>query len=92
MSTKPQEGPVKEQKHQERQQLTATIGRHVMNALGQPADMHGVHVRPLWDDHYRVNILLGMDAASVRIGYSYFLVTDANGNIVDSVPKITRQY
>jgi len=92
MSTKPQEGPVKEQKHQERQQLSAAIGRHVMNALGQPADLHRVHVRQLWDDHYRVNILLGLDAASVRIAHSYFLVTDGSGNIVASVPKITREY
>jgi hypothetical protein len=92
MSTKPQEEPVKEQKHQQRQQLSAAIGRHVINALGQPHDLHRVHVRQLWDDRYRVNILLGLDAASARIAHSYFLVTDGNGNIVESAPKITKEY
>jgi hypothetical protein len=92
MSTTPQEKSVKEQKHQERQQLSVVIGRHIMNAVGLPTDLHRVDVRPLWDDRYRVNILLGVDAASARIAHSYFLVTDGSGNIVDSVPKITKEY
>jgi hypothetical protein len=92
MSTNPEEGQVKEQKRQERQQLRDTIGRHVINALGQPGDPHRVHVRQLWENRYRVNILLGVDAASARIAHSYFLVTDGHGNIVESAPEITRQY
>jgi hypothetical protein len=92
MSTKPQEGPDTGQKQQERQQLSATIGRHVINALGQPDHLHRVHVRQLWEDRYRVNVLLGVDATSARIAHSYFLVTDSEGKIIDSVPKITKQY
>jgi len=33
-----------------------------------------------------------LDAASVRVAHSYFLVADSNGNIVTSTPKITRHY
>jgi hypothetical protein len=38
-----------------------------------------------------VNILVGLDAASVKVAHSYFLVADSDGNILASTPKITRQ-
>src|SRR5437764_123912 len=92
MPAKQHEEMPKEQKNQERQQVNAAIGRHVMNALGQPGDLHRVHVRQLWEDRYRVNILVGTDASSVKIAHSYFLVTDGSGNIVASEPKIKKEY
>ncbi len=70
----------------------AAISGQVMHALGQPGDLHRVEVRPLWEDHYRVNVLVGLDAASVRVAHSYFLVTDEKGTIVTATPTITRQY
>ena len=89
--------PAHDQQHtdpeeQERQQRNAVIGNHVLHTLGRPGDLHRVQVRPLWEDRYRVNILVGTDAVSAKLAHSYFLVTDSDGNIVASTPKITRQY
>jgi hypothetical protein len=46
----------------------------------------------LWEDHYRVNVLVGPDAASARVANSYFLVVDGDGAIVTSTPRLTRLY
>jgi len=42
--------------------------------------LHKVQVRRLWDDHYRVNVLIGEDAASAKIANSYFVEADGDGN------------
>jgi hypothetical protein len=81
-----------DQDKQARQQRKAAIGQHVIRTLGQPGNLHGVQVRHLWEDHFRVNILVGLDAASAKVAHSFFLVADSDGNIVASTPKITRQY
>jgi hypothetical protein len=73
-------------------QQAAIIANSVMHALGQPGDLHRVQVRPLWQDHFRVNVLIGGDAVSAKIAHSYFLVADSAGNIIASTPKIRRQY
>ena len=70
----------------------ARIGGHVLRALGQPVALFRVEVRHLWEDRYRVNILVGPDAASVRIADSFFLVTDGDGNILTATPTITQRY
>jgi hypothetical protein len=75
-----------------RLQLSAIIGQHVMTALGQPVDLHQVQVRHLWADRYRVNVLVGADAACAKVAHSYFLVTDSDGRIVESAPQIIRHY
>jgi hypothetical protein len=80
------------QNREERQQLRAAIGKQVLEALGQPGGLLATQVRPLWQDHYRVNVFVGLDAASAKIVHSYFLVVDAEGTIIASAPKITRQY
>jgi hypothetical protein len=80
------------QNREERQQLRAVIGKQVRDALGQPGDLLGTQVRPLWQDHYRVNVFVGVDAASAKIAHSYFLVVNSDGTIIASTPKITRQY
>ena len=72
--------------------LNALIGEQVMHTLGKPHDLLKVQVRLLWENHYRVNVLIGGDAASVRIANSYFVKADSDGNIVVSTPKITKQY
>jgi hypothetical protein len=91
MTTKDQEKRPADQVKQEAQQLNGLIGRHVMNALGQPGDPHRLQVRRLWEGHYRVNVLVGEDAASARVGSSYFLVVDGDGNILTSSPEIARR-
>ena len=88
-----QEGvPSAGQEKQEGEQLRAAIGKQVMDALGRPGDAHWVQVRPLWEGHYRVNVLAGADATCARVAHSYFLVADHAGNIIASTPKLTRQY
>ena len=64
------------------------IGEQVIHTLGQPDGLQRVQVRPLWEDHYRVNVLVGADAASAMIAHSYFVEADADGNIIESTPKI----
>jgi hypothetical protein len=85
MPTKPHDGPG------ERGRSDA-IGGHVLRALGRPGALLRVAVAHLWGDHYRVNVFVGEDAATVRIAHSFFLVADGAGNVVASTPDITRQY
>jgi hypothetical protein len=92
MPTKQHDSESVDREKQDRQELNALIGKHVMRTLGQPGDLHQVQVRQLWDDHYRVNVLVGLDASSVKVLHSFFLQTDGAGNIVTSTPLITRQY
>jgi hypothetical protein len=40
----------------------------------------------------KANVLVGPETVSAKVLHSYFLVVDLEGNIVESVPKITRQY
>jgi len=74
----------------QRQALDALLTEQVIHVLGKPAGLHKVQVRRLWEGGYRVNVLIGPDAASVKIAHSYFLKVDGDGNIVESTPKITR--
>jgi hypothetical protein len=73
-------------------QLSAALGRQVMRTLGEPGDLLRVQVQRLWEEHYRVNVLVGADAASARIAHSYFLVADGDGHISACTPELTRQY
>jgi hypothetical protein len=73
-----------------REMLNALIGEQVIHTLGEPDGLHRVQVRRLWKDHYRVNVLIGKDAASAKIANSYFVEANSDGNIVESSPKITK--
>lgn len=87
--------PAKEDQNQQKQesrQRQAVIGKHVLHDLGLPPSFQLVQVRPLWGDHYRVNVLVGDDAVSAKVAHSYFLVVNGDGNITASTPTITRQY
>jgi hypothetical protein len=74
------------------EQLGAVIGEQVIRALGRPGGLQKVQVRPLWEDHYRVNVLVGADAASAKVAHSYFVVADGGGALVASTPQIERLY
>ncbi len=76
----------------DRDHLAAAIGGQVMRALGRPADPFRVQVRRLWEDRYRVNVLVGGDATSTTVAHSYFLVADGDGAITAATPAITRRY
>jgi hypothetical protein len=92
MSTQQPDKQERAQEKEERQHLAAAIGKHVIRTLGQPGALQFVQVRHLWEDRYRVNILVGADAACAKVVHSYFLVVDLNGNITESTPQIIRQY
>ncbi len=92
MAGKRQQERDNDQVAQTRQRQGAVISAHVLKALGEPGDLRGVEVRQLWPGRCRVNVLVGMDAASVRIAHSYFLVLDEDGIVVAASPEITREY
>jgi hypothetical protein len=73
-----------------RETQKALIREQVIHALGEPAGLHKVQVRRLWEDHYRVNVLVGPDAASAKIVNSYFLRSDRDGKIIASNPKLAK--
>ena len=72
--------------------IAEAIRGSVLAALGRPPGLHRVSVFPLWQNHYRVNVLTGADAASVRIRHSYFVTADDAGGILASDPSITLLY
>lgn len=88
-SEQPKENKIEQDK---RETLDRLIGKQVMHALGKPTDLRSVQVRKLWDDHYRVNVIVGADAGSVKVAKSYFVVSDSDGNLIAATPKITKQY
>jgi hypothetical protein len=68
------------------------IGNHVLSALGRPADLLRIQVRPLWNERYRVNIVVGPHIASARVANSFFLTADEDGNVFTSTPPIKKLY
>jgi hypothetical protein len=92
MPTKLEMIPPADEEKRERLRLTQVIGKEVLQALGRPDDLQQVQVRPLWENHYRVNVFTGRDASSVCVANSFFLVADGVGNIIKSVPVIRKQY
>jgi hypothetical protein len=75
-----------------RESLRALIRAQVVRMLGTPEDMRKVLVHPVGQASYRVNVVVGKDAATARIADSFFLTADEEGNILTSSPKIARLY
>src|SRR5260370_26051110 len=92
MATTQEREQNKDLEQHQRDTLNALIGEQLMHTRGAPDDLLKVQVRPLWEDHYRVNVFVGLDIVSAKVAHSYFLTADANGNIMESTPKITKQY
>jgi hypothetical protein len=70
----------------------ARVTMYVMRALGTPFDLLKVQVRPICDNRYRVNIVVGANAGSARIANSFFIVSDSDGRVISATPPITKQY
>jgi hypothetical protein len=92
MTKAPQHEPNERIERDVRDHLGPLIGEQILHTLGKPRQLLQVQVRPLWADHYRANVLVGADLASARVAHSYFVVTDADGHITTSTPKLTKQY
>jgi hypothetical protein len=84
--------PHQDVEQHKRESLNALIGEQVIRTLGKPVGLFKVQVRWLWNNCHRANVLVGKDAAAVTVANSYFLRVDGNGIIVESYPKITKQY
>ncbi len=76
----------------ERETLDNLIREQVIHALGTPGDLRSVQVRKVWDDHYRVNVLVNEAAGTVRVANSFFLVINADGGLIAATPKILKLY
>jgi hypothetical protein len=63
----------------------AVIRTRILTSLGLPPGLYRVNVLPIWDGHYRVNVLIGPDAASVRVAHSYFVEAGDDGAIISAV-------
>jgi hypothetical protein len=92
MPTTQEREQTKDLERHKRETLNALIEQQVSHTLGRPGDLLSVQVRQLWERHYRVNVFVGVDVASAKVGHSYFLVVDSDGIILAATPKITRQY
>jgi len=92
MPTTQQGEQLKDPERHKREALNALLRQQVLNALGAPGDLLKVQVRPLWENHYRVNVVVGADMTSPRVAHSYFLVADGDGTIVASTPAIRKRY
>ncbi len=75
-----------------RDTLDTLIGEQVVHLLGTPEDLLGVQVRWVGSDRCRVNVFVGKDVISGRIAHSFYLTTDADGNILSSSPEVARVY
>lgn len=78
--------------HDEHESLDNLIREQVIHMLGKPFDLRNVQVRKVWSDHYRVNVIVGINASSVRVANSFFLMVDSDGHLIAATPKITKQY
>jgi hypothetical protein len=86
------EQPKDQMGRDEREALENLIREQVIHTLGKPNDLRNVQVRKVWDNHYRVNIIVGENAGSVRVANSYLVAIDGDGKVVTTTPKITKQY
>jgi hypothetical protein len=92
MSTKLDETPRAEQKKEEAGLLEAVIRENVLRGLGEPDNLHRVQVRQVFGGKYRVNVFVRADASTYKVAHSYFLEADSAGQVLTSVPAITRMY
>ena len=78
-------------KAQDQDQLKSVIRSRVLHALGGQNRLGRVDVRALWDDYYRVNVLVGENPGCIIIASSYFIEADQQGNILQSQPPLSHK-
>lgn len=92
MAKQPQDKSANDSEQEDRRQRGMKIGDHVLRQLGQPIGLHGLQIRWLWNDYYRVNVLVGADFVNAKVAHSYFVFVDSDCNILSSSPQITQIY
>jgi hypothetical protein len=60
----------------------------VLGVLGRPDRFLDIQVHHLWDNHFRVNVIVGSDLAACIIAQSFFLVFDDAGDMLSSTPTL----
>lgn len=60
----------------------------VLAAFGRSSEVLRIVVRPLWQNHFRVNVFVGSDAASACIAHSYFVEVGNGGDILSANPRL----
>jgi hypothetical protein len=89
MSTKPHQ-EADDMNKRVHEALYSVIAEQVLHTLDTPDHRHRVQVRSLWGNFYRVNLLVGDDAACMKVASSYFLKTDSDGRILESSPAMIK--
>ena len=72
--------------------LTEIESTGAANAIGRAADFLRVTARRVTETGHRVNVIAGDDPTKARIAHSFFVTTDADGNLTGSAPPIVRRY
>jgi hypothetical protein len=92
MSTQPRDKSAADIEKCNEQQRSAKVREHVLSELGEPRDLRRLQIRWLWEDHYRVNVIVGTDLVTAKVAHSYFVVADSDGKVLTVAPAITRTY
>jgi hypothetical protein len=74
------------------ERLKTLVREHVLHALGEPHILFRVHIHPLRDENYRMNVYVGTNAANFKVPYSYFVEADDEGKVLSSSPTIYKRY
>jgi hypothetical protein len=90
--TRAEQAEHREEKAASDQRVAGRIRQHVLAALGTPPVAHEVHVRPLWANYFRVNVLLGESVTCLTIAHSFFLQADSEGRVLTSSPELVQHY
>ncbi len=90
--TRPPGGELQLTEDSPKRRADGLVRTGVLAALGRPPGLYEVCVRALWENHYRVNVLIGTDPTALRIAHSYFVEAQENGDILSATPRITRLY
>lgn len=90
--TRPPDGEPQQGEETPNRPPDGLVRNGVLAALGRPPGLYEVAVRALWENHYRVNVLIGTDPTAVRIAHSFFVEARENGDILSATPRITRLY
>jgi hypothetical protein len=83
--------PCGDKEQQGAEKVKTLIVGHVLRALGGAGGKGRLQVRPLWDEYYRVNVVVGDGPGCFTIARSYFLRTDGAGNVLESTPELTKR-
>lgn len=68
--------------------LEQSVRSAVYAAFGRSSEVLRVVVRPLWQNRFRVNVFVGLHAASAVIAHSYFVEVGTAGDILSVNPQL----